>query len=222
MISRGKQLTLRNPWFYGMLVLAVLGLSCQGSGESNITATPDLQTPTGGQPTPAATAILGDPFEDTANLGAHPKVDTVLIGVVVERVGEETTPTTDGLGQRYANWSIRAERYLVGPLNVDMVFLRVQEAFTTPEGQLSVPRWPYLPQLGSRGIFFLTLSCGGGLTRREGFYCLEGQGHGHTGPFAIQDGYAYVWKDSQLVAKPLDDFVDRVVQIAQEAGKTTD
>ena len=216
------------------LALAIATLWAVGCGESPSTnnvaptksTTPDMETretteasearEAGEAKTRVPTIELRLQVDDTANLAVSPNVAAVVVGRVIERTEEETTAAS-----RFGIWQIDVEQPLVGLAGSEQVFLRVQEVYHPPDGPVSVPRFPFTLEQGQRAVFMLTTDCASGLPQRRAVFCLAGQAPGLSGPRTIKDGKVRIYRNGQYLAVPVDEFVERINQLAIEAGRSS-
>ena len=170
-------------------------------GPPTPTPTPTLsQDQTRPTSTPVATS-LPSLYEDSANLAAYPNVTTVLIGTVTEHLGEEVW--SDG---SYGLWRVEVERYLVNPLSYDKVVVRLNQ----PPGLAP----------GQAGIFFLTNE----YVPNRPWDPNQTDLVVVPGPIPllqIYDGQVHTYRYGESSWEPLEDFVQRVIDVAAEAGRPT-
>lgn len=158
--------------------------------------------------------------EDSANMAGYDSVATVLVGTVVERIGEEWESSSAGhLSSLWGFWRIEVEQYLVSPLEQDEIVLGLREPAVLPDGQLSVPRFPISLEPGQQAIFFLRESSERDLSAVENYMELILSPPWMTSFHTIEDGQVETFRNKQSGLEPVGDFVLRIIEVAQAAGK---
>lgn len=183
------------------------------------------------RPTPApkppdetlTTTRLPSVTEDSANLAAHPSVSTVLIGLVDEKVAEETFLLEGGeTSVRFGSWRVRVERYLVDAQPYREILVRLEEMFVQPDGTLRPTRFPVGLKPGDRAVFVLVRDAGPNRPPlAEGAFTLVTHGPGALGRWTVQDGQVNTMLAGQGRREPLEEFVTRIIGVAEGAGRTT-
>lgn len=165
------------------------------------------------------------PFNDSANLAVHPDIETVVIGQVLEELGEEIVQRADSPTKvRYGYWLFQVDEYLVNPFPYSVLKVRIIKEFVRPDGSTAPVLYP-LPGLappGEKIVFFLSRYSNRSEKPLTGdtFANIIGS-LGHQTQLLIRNGQVQTHQNGTLVWEPLEDFVARVVRVASRAGLET-
>lgn len=161
--------------------------------------------------------------EDAAWLVAVEGVWTVVEAVITDHVdsytGEIPRPIlSNGQEQkqyrRYSVWSVEVLRYLVDPVEHDVITLHKRDGFVLDDGTPLPSRFPVSLQEGEHALLFLSKESLDPL--QDGEYTLWEGSPFVNGKITIVDDMV-VWRGG---TEPVDDFVARLKQYADEAGRS--